>query len=99
MHDDVANAVAGLAVIIHKKIGGIATKEELEARLPSAKSRLSHSRKQHQNAEQEAEHELFGKDMRPCPTCMGRGKAFGGNCPRCKGKGEVSKYSKISYVQ
>ena len=42
--------------------------------------------------------DFMTSEKNPCPVCLGKGKINNEICSRCKGTGQVSKYSKITYV-
>lgn len=130
-HDDIANSVAGVSVLIDQKIGKRATPEELKARLPQVFSRLNpirnlerkmlHEGRERMTKQEIAEQEIIreakrqyrrkyssdpkkeldeimGEEMRTCPRCGGQGISDGETCSKCRGTGQIRKYSRMTEI-
>ncbi len=105
-HDDIINSVAGVSSLIFSGIRLMATKEDLEKRMPTSHRRLIKKKSKD-------EKDMFDTEMRVCPRCHGSGnekqyrsasqvveEIIGeAECPRCKGDGKVKKYQQYIIKQ
>ena len=131
LKDDIANAVCGCSVLIHKGIFRRATETELKSRLPQVFSRINPMQNlkrkmlregrerltKQEIAEQEKFHEakreyrrkyssdpkkeldeIMGEEMRTCPRCGGQGISDGETCSKCRGTGQIRKYSRMTEI-